>query len=177
MGSTVIAETVGAILGNLGVIFFVVGVIVASVHVRRARSRGVPIASADIYWREIIFYAVGLSFVWYGFSHAFFQAMSTRYIGWQPSPFEFELGFAEIGIGVVALLSRARSYDMRLAVTITFGIFSLGAAAQHIYFIACCGNLNPGNAGVILWFSDIILPLILFWLAWRAWHFQPKPLA
>ncbi len=174
MSSSIIAETLGAILGNLGVILFVIGVIVARVHVHGTRSQVGALSAADWYWREIIFYAVGLSFVWYGLLHAFFQQISTRYIGWQPSPFEFELGFAEIGIGVVALLSRTRSYDMRLAVTIIFGIFSLAAAAQHIYFIACCNNMNPGNAGVILWFSDIILPLILFWLAWRAARSVPN---
>lgn len=174
MGQSVIAATIGMILGNLGVILFVIGGGVAYVRVQRARAHHRPTAVADRYWRELLFYAVGLSFLWYGVLHAFFQGVSTTYIGWQPSPFEFELGFAEIGIGVVALLARTRSYDLGFGVTLIFAIFSLAAAAQHISLIVCCNNTKPGNAGVILWFNDIVLPLLLLWLAWRA---RSEPLA
>jgi hypothetical protein len=165
--SEFIAAAIAAVLSNLGALFFAIGVAAAYVRIRRNPQLS-GWDAIDIYWREITFWAIGLAFLYYGLLHAFFQALSSHDIGWQPSPFEFELGFAEIGIGVAAILSRTRSYDMRLAVTIIFGIFSLGAAAQHIYFIVCCGNMSPGNAGVILWFNDIILPLILFYLAWMA---------
>jgi hypothetical protein len=165
--SEFIAAAIAAGLSNLGSLLFAIGVTVAYVRIRRNPQLS-GWDAIDIYWREVTFWAIGLAFLYYGLLHAFFQEASSRYIGWQPSPFEFELGFAEIGIGVAAILSRTRTYDMRLAVTIIFGIFSLGAAAQHIYYIACCGNMSPGNAGVILWFGDIILPLILFYLAWMA---------
>ena len=155
------------ILGNLGIILFVVGVAVAFVRVRRGGVRDRRLA-ADVYWQEITFYAVGLALLWYGTFHAFFQDYASRLIGWLPSPFERELGFVEIAVGVAALVSRWRSYDMRLAITIVFALFSLGAAAQHIYLIVCCGNMNPGNAGIILWFNDLALPLLLVALAWLA---------
>ena len=124
---------------------------------------------ADVYWQELLFYAVGVSFIYFGLIHAFLQELASKDIGWAPSPFEYELGFAEVGLGIVVAASRAGGgFDMRLAVTIVFAVFSFAAAAQHIYFIVCCGNMHPGNAGIILWADDIALPLFLACLAWRS---------
>jgi hypothetical protein len=57
---------------------------------------------------------------------------------------------------------------MRLAATLAFAIFSFGAAAQHIQQMLALHNYNPGNSGLILWFGDIALPLILLFLAFGA---------
>jgi hypothetical protein len=156
------------VLSNMGAILFVVALIVGFARVRQAHFARVPVSAADIYWQEIIFFAVGLALLWYGTFHAFFQGYASRLIGWLPSPFERELGFMEIAVGIAAIISRWRSYDMRLTITIVFTIFSVGAAGQHIYLIVCCGNTNPGNAGPILWVNAIVLPVILCWLAWLA---------
>jgi hypothetical protein len=162
------ANAIAAVLSNLGAILIVVALVVAAARVARERARRVPVNGADVYWQELLFYAVGVSFIYVGLIHAFFQELASKDIGWAPSPFEYELGFAEVGLGIVALLSRWRGFDMRLAVTIVFAVFSFAAAAQHIYYIVCCGNMHPGNAGIVLWVDDIALPLVLVFLAWRA---------
>lgn len=163
-----VATVIAAVLSNLGAILIVVALFVAAARVAREKARRVPVNVADVYWQEQLFYSVGISFVYGGLIHAFFQQLASSDIGWTPSPFEYELGFAEVGLGIVALLSRFRSFDMRLAVTIVFAVFSFAAAAQHIYFIVCCGNMHPGNAGIVLWVNDIALPLFLAFLAWRS---------
>jgi hypothetical protein len=49
-----------------------------------------------------------------------------------------------------------------------FAIFSFGAAAQHIEQMLALHNYSRGNAGLILWFGDIALPLFLLFLAFGA---------
>ena len=154
------------ILGNVPVVLFVVAIIVAWVKVRRTGARGAE--AANIFWAELVFYEVGIGYAWFGIFHAYGGPMTSKFIGWDPSPFEFELGWAEIGIGLIGILSLWRGYEMRLAATLLFVIFSLAAAAQHIHFILCCANYSPGNAGLTLWFSDIAVPLILLAVAYAA---------
>jgi hypothetical protein len=154
-----IADVLTLILGNMPVVLFIVAVIVAWVKVRRAAARGAEAAS--IFWAELVFYVIGLGYVWFGLFHAYGGPNSAKFIGWEPSPFEFELGWAEIGIGLIGILSLWRGYEMRLAATLMFAIFSFAAAAQHIHLILCCANYSPGNAGATLWFGDIALPLII----------------
>ncbi|MEO6914050.1 MAG: DUF6790 family protein [Candidatus Baltobacteraceae bacterium] len=160
-----IAKSISGILSNLPIIFFVIALIVAFTKVQRARKGHKLVSVPYIFWGETLFYTVGLGFLWSGIFHAFFQHIAAPSIGWQPSPFEWELGWAEIGIALIALLSLARGFEFRLATTLVFGVFSLAAAFQHIHQIVCCRNLAPGNSGPILWFGDIFLPILFFILA------------
>jgi hypothetical protein len=161
----VIQDAITWVLSNAGIVLFVVAIITSFAKVRRARTARQSPSVASIFWSEILFYAVGIGFVYYGLLHAYAQNIAAPSIGWLPSPFEYELGWVEIGLGVSAILSLWRGYDFRLALSIPFVIFSWAAAAQHIQLIICCHNMAPGNAGLILWFSDIAVPLIVLVLA------------
>ena len=109
---------------------------------------------------------LGLGFVYIGIMHAYFGAVVAPTIGWTPSPFEYELGWAEIGLGIVAMVSLWRGYEMRLAATLIFATFSFAAAAQHVDEIVRLHNYAPGNAGLILWWGDIALPIAVLVLAY-----------
>ena len=152
------------VLSNLGVLFVAVAIVVAFVKVRRRRLT----RKRDIYrvvWGELLFYGVGLMMLWAATFHAFFQSLVAPSIGWVPSPFEWELAWAEYGIAVIAILSLRSGYSMRLATTLVYSIFSFGAAAQHIHLILCCANDHPDNAGPILWINDILVPLVVLYIA------------
>lgn len=156
---------ISAILGNIFILFFAIAVVVTFAKVRRAGIAHRPIRVAFVLWGETLFYAVGLTMVWAGIFHAYMQDIAAPSIGWQPSPFEYELGWFEIGFGLVAMLSLWRGVEFRLAATIPFVIFSLAAAAQHIEQIVRVHNYAPGNAGLVLWFGDIFVPLFVLVLA------------
>ncbi|MBV8489832.1 MAG: hypothetical protein JO199_04810, partial [Candidatus Eremiobacteraeota bacterium] len=123
-----------------------------------ARSKG---NAAYVLWGELLFYCAGIGFVYFGLLHAYAGPMASATIGWQTSPFEYELGWLEIPLGLVACIALWRGYEFRLAATIPFVIFGFAAAAQHIQEIACCKNYAPGNAGPIVWFGDMLLPIFL----------------
>lgn len=148
-----------------GLILFATALIVAFIKRRRP---GNTASVAQLLWSETLFYGVGGGFLWAGFFHAFFPDLAAPAIGWAPSPFEWELAWAEFGIAAMAFWSLWRGNEFRLPVTLIFAVFSFGAAFQHIHQIVCCANNAPGNAGVMLWFGDIVLPGFLLAAAYVA---------
>jgi hypothetical protein len=153
------------VLGNVFVVLFAIAVVMAIVKSRRFVRERKPYNAAYILWGETLLYAIGIWFVYAGVLHAYFAQIAAPSIGWQPSPFEYELGWIEIPLGIVAIASLWRGYEFRLASTIVVATFGLAAAAQHIQQMTCCRNLSPSNAGPVLWFADIFLPLLLVVLA------------
>ena len=86
------------------------------------------------------------------------------YIGWTPgSPFQVELGFASLGLGVLGVLCIWFRGTFWLAPAIGRSIFLYGAAYVHISDIAAHGNLSAGNAGLPLVF-DLVIPTIVLGL-------------
>lgn len=161
-----IRDAISFILGNIQIPLFVIAVIVTIVKLRRASARHEVMSTGYTLWGEVLFYCFGLGMVYDWYMHAFLADFVAPLIGWKASPFEWELAWSALGMGVIALLSLWRGYDMRLAATLASAIFLFGAAAQHIHLIITQHNYSPGNAGTILWFGDIALPLFTLFLAY-----------
>ena len=87
--------------------------------------------------------------------------MIARFIGWDNSPFQLEVGFASLGFAIVGILAFKGSMGMRAAAVIGPSMFLLGAAGGHIYQMIKAHNFAPGNVGTVFW-MDIILPIIGF---------------
>jgi hypothetical protein len=160
-----IADTVKTVLSNLFILFFLIAIVTTIVKVRRAKIGRRPVSVSYILWGELLFYSVGLTLLWAGVFHAYFESITAPSIGWQPSPFEYELGWFEIGFSVIAMAALWRNFGFRLAATFAFAIFSFAAAAQHIDQMTRLHNYAPGNAGAVLWFGDLFMPLLLLVLA------------
>ncbi|MBV8344926.1 MAG: hypothetical protein JO190_08060 [Candidatus Eremiobacteraeota bacterium] len=156
-----IGQAVSLVLGNSFIPLFAIAVVMTIVKLRRFKLEHRPVNAAYVFWGEVLFYNVGIGFVLVGIFHAYFPQIAAPSIGWTPSPFEYELGWIEIALGLVAIMALWRGYEFRLAATIVFAIFALAAAAGHIQQIQCCHNYAPGNAGLTLWFGDIFVPVVI----------------
>jgi len=161
-----IAGAVSWILGNAFLWLFVVGVVVAIVKIRRAAFARRVVTQPYVLWGEVLFYTAGIGMIYSGLFHAYGGAMVAATIGWGPSPFQYELGWFEIGIGIVGMLALWRGYEMRLAATLANAIFLFAAAAQHIQMMLVDHNYAPNNAGPVLWIADIVYPIVFLILAW-----------
>jgi hypothetical protein len=117
-----------------------------------------------------VFFNIGISYLYNFVMHGFFGEMVARFIGWADSPFQFEVATASLGFAAVGLLAAFGSFDLRLAAILGPGLFTLGAAAGHIYQMSATHNFAPGNAGVVL-YTDIGIPLLGFLLLWMQRHF------
>ena len=97
-------------------------------------------------------------------------------IGWKTSPFQYEVGVANLGIGIASLYAAFAGLGARAAVAIMTTGFLGGAAIGHIRDIASSGNLAPGNAGSIL-FTDVLTPiaiLVLLLMSQRLRRLPPR---
>jgi uncharacterized protein DUF6790 len=65
--------------------------------------------------------------------HVFFGDTAAKFIGWENSPFQAEVGFASLGVGIAGVLAYKASLPFRVATFIPPAAFSLGAAWGHVY--------------------------------------------
>jgi len=76
------------------------------------------------------------------------------------SPFQYEVGMAGFGFGVMAILSFNANYSFRLATVIGLVCWLWGDASGHIYQMIVHQDFMLGNAGTWFW-MDLVLPFIL----------------
>lgn len=112
-----------------------------------------------------LLFSIGVGFFYNFVCHTFFGEQTARFIGWEDSPFQAEVGFASLGFAVVGFLAFRGSFDLRLAAVVGPAMFLWGAAGGHVYQMVTAGNFAPGNAGVVF-YTDILIPLIGFLLLW-----------
>ena len=105
--------------------------------------------------------------------HSFFGEMAARFIGWEQSPFQFEVGTASLGYAVVGFLAFRGSLGMRAAAVIGPSMFLLGAAGGHIYQMVSAHNFAPGNAGIIF-YTDLLIPILGFLLLGLQYRFARR---
>jgi hypothetical protein len=156
-----IAQLIGLLIRNLPAVLFVLAVIIAS-----ARGNG-PVAERLLAW--LLLLPIGITGLWAGISHVFFPAIAAAYIGWQVSPFQFEVGMADLAIGVTACMAFWRDLNFKTAAVSAASIFLLGDAVGHVRQMVAAGNFAPGNAGVPF-YMDIICPLLTIGLVGLAQH-------
>lgn len=177
--ATAIRATIRFVLSNYSLTFLIIGFLFAIVAIVRARR---PIGPSGIVEKLLawhVFWCIGVGYLYNFVMHGLFGKMSAAFIGWADSPFQFEVATASLGFAVVGFLAAFRSFDLRLAAIVGPGLFTLGAAAGHVYQMATEHNFAPGNAGVIF-YMDIVIPAVgalLLWLQHRYSHSDAKPVS
>lgn len=120
-----------------------------------------PLHAANLLLRYINLFPVGLMGLWAAFGHIVFPARSAASIGWATSPFQTEVGAANLGIGIAGVIAAIYSdWGFRAGVAAVTAGFLGGAALTHVIQIAETGNRAAGNAGPIL-YTDVLTPLLL----------------
>ncbi|WP_113704462.1 DUF6790 family protein [Nonomuraea lactucae] len=79
-------------------------------------------------------------------------------IGFAHSPFQWEVGWADIAVGVIGLLSIWNRGSFMTAAVIAMAILYWGDAIGHVMQWAAHGNTAPNNIWTIP--TDILQPLI-----------------
>ncbi|RTM01138.1 hypothetical protein EJV44_02325 [Ancylobacter aquaticus] len=145
-------------------IFWALAVVLAVVmSLRGARPFSLSVL-VDELLRTIMLLPVGLQGLWAFTGHVFFADQTAASIGWAPSPFQLEVGMANLGIGVAGLIGAFRgSPGYRAAVGIVALGFLGGAGIGHVVQIEETGNLAAGNAGPIF-YTDFLTPLAVLGL-------------
>lgn len=146
------------ILSNFTVSFFLLGLFAAGIELLRTERSSQVLAEALLRW--FFFFSVGCSFLYNFVCHVFLGTMTARFIGWAPSPFQAEVGWASLGyalLGFLAFRSDAPARLLRIGTLAALSCFLLGAAFGHAVQMITAHNFAPGNAGAIFW-TDLLLP-------------------
>jgi Na+/melibiose symporter-like transporter len=117
--------------------------------------------------RYLLLFPVGILSIWAFVGHVFFAERSAAAIGWATSPFQYEVGVANLGIGLAGIYAAFRGFEARVAAGIAVACFLVGAGIGHVRDIIATGNLAPGNAGPIL-IADFLTPVALAVLLYLA---------
>jgi hypothetical protein len=149
-----IGEAIRAVLTNLPLILFVLALLIPTLRGRR---------SADAYLSWLLLLSVGIDGLWAGLFHVLMPQVAARFIGWQVSPFQFEMGVTDIAFGLTAIVAFWRSLNFKAATVTFISLLYAGLAIGHIRQIVETGNFAPGNGGVLLALT-IIKPVLFIWL-------------
>lgn len=144
--------TISFVLQNLPAVLFVIALLVAA-----ARHGHGPTAERFLAW--ILLLPIGVTGLWAGVFHVFLPTTAASLIGWQVSPFQFEVGMADLAIGVTACIAFWRNLSFKAAAVCAASVFLLGDAIGHIRQMVTAGNFAPGNAGVPF-YMDLLCPLL-----------------
>lgn len=157
-----VAQLIQLVLSNLATILFVVAVLLALLP-----RGGKPFSARLLDWMLLL--AIGVAYVWSGIFHVFFPNIAASSIGWANSPFQYEIGVADIAIGIVAILSVWRSLAFKAPVVIYIALFSLGVAIGHVYQAVTAHDYAANNFGLLLivTIAEMVLLPVLLWQGWK----------
>ncbi len=124
---------------------------------------------ADELLAWLLLLSVGLQGIYTFVGHVFYPAYSAQMIGWEDSPFQYEVGIADLTVGVLGVLAFWGNFSFRLAAAIAGIVWYWGDAVGHVRQMIVAHNFAPGNAGPWFW-TDVLVPLLLvvcLVLVWR----------
>jgi hypothetical protein len=137
-----VQSTIEFVLSNLPAILFVAAFVLAGVT-----KSPTYFPARLLGW---LLLSVGIAYAWAGFFHIVFPHIAASSIGWQVSPFQFEIGVADASIGIVAVVSFWRSLDFKGPVVGYLSLFSIGVAYGHFHEAISSGNTSKNNFGLLL---------------------------
>ena len=144
-------------------LFSVLPLVLAGAHVRldeRVRYRAQRLEVFLIY---VLAVGVAGSAIGGFFAHIFLADEVAESIGWPAgSPFQREVAFANLALGVLGVLAINRRDGFRDATVIAVTIVAGGATITHVIDIVETGNLAPGNTVQNL--ANVLRPAVLIWL-------------
>lgn len=115
---------------------------------------------ADALFGWLLLLSLGLQGVYTFVVHVFFPAWAAAHIGWAVSPFQYEVGIADLTVGVLGIVGFWSGFSFRLAAAIAGIVWYWGDAIGHVRQMIVANNYAPGNAGSWFW-TDVIVPVLL----------------
>ncbi len=145
---------------DIAYLYIPISIIVAIVYLLIDKEPRTRHRVIGVFLLSFLVISIGISSLIGFVGHIFFADQIAADIGWAAgSPFQREVGFANLAIGILGITCIWLRGNYWIATVIATTIFLWGAAYGHIMDIIVHGNYAPGNAGGVL-YDDILVPLI-----------------
>ena len=149
----------------LQLFFIILALIAASVHLAASPSvRSARRSIAATYLLYLLVFYVGVMGILTAYAHVFRPIQTSASIGWSTSPYEYEVGMADLTTGVLGILCLWLRGNFWLATAIANAVWLLGDAIGHIRQITLNNNHAANNSGIFL-AAEIITPIVVLILA------------
>jgi hypothetical protein len=110
--------------------------------------------------RWILFFGMGWSLAGGSVSHTIFARQTAKSIGWETNGFQYEVGYASLGIGLAGIYASTVDESAAWVVaSLAGGVFMLLAGINHVVEIIRDRNYAPGNTAILI--SDFGVPISL----------------
>src|SRR5277367_186965 len=143
------------------IVFVVLAVIAAFIHLALSpNSRSSGAAIAETFLLYLLFFYVGLEGLLTAYAHVFRPIQTSASIGWSTSPYEYEVGMADLTVGVLGVLCLWLRGNFWLATAIANAVWLVGDAVGHVRKMTLNNNHASNNTGIFL-VTEIIMPLVI----------------
>jgi hypothetical protein len=110
-------------VGNYFVTFFVIGLIAAGISLL-GKPKPLQISEvSEAFLSYHLLFAIGINNLINFVFHIFVGDIAAKFIGWENSPFQAEVGFASLGVGIAGILAFKASLPFRFATLIPPVVF------------------------------------------------------
>jgi hypothetical protein len=113
-----------------------------------------------------VVYLIGWAGIGAGISHLLFAKKTSTSIGWAASPFETEVGFADLAMGIAGVMASGQPSTFWFAVIIINAIFRVGCGVNHARDVVQRHNLATNNTKILVINFGVPAFLLLGWFAW-----------
>jgi hypothetical protein len=107
--------------------------------------------------RWLLFLPAGCMYIASGVMHTVFAKRTAANIGWQTNGFQYEIGFASLGMGVAGIIAASSTSAAWIPVAVAGSIFLVLAGLNHIREMMRKKNFEPGNTIILIY--DFGLPI------------------
>jgi hypothetical protein len=137
--------------------------VLAAAHVWLDKRVGNRAQRLEVFMLYVLAVGVAGSGIGGFFAHAFLADEVADSIGWPAgNPFQLEVAFANLALGILAILAMNRRDGFRDATVIAVAVFAAGATITHAIDIVDTGNLAAGNT--VQNAANVLRPAVLIWL-------------
>jgi uncharacterized membrane protein len=133
-----------------------------TLHLGVSQSRRSSKAATYLLYLLVIY--VGLMGLLTAYAHVFRPVQTSASIGWSTSPYEYEVGMADLTVGVLGICCLWLRGNFWLATAIANAVWLLGDAVGHIRQMALNNNHAANNSGIFL-ATEITMPFVILLLA------------
>lgn len=145
-------------------VWIAIAVAGALIRTRHSPSRAATLETWQRWWAAA---ALGAGSLWMTIAFLTAPDVMATAIGFNRTPFQFEIAFANLGLAVMGFRAISAGARERITIGLGAGMFLWGAAIGHIYQWFAHGDHAPGNTGGVL-LCDILFPAVMIALALRS---------
>src|ERR1051326_4702915 len=118
------------LVANYFVTFFIVGLLAGWISlINKPKPLGFSTV-IEAFFSYYLLFTIGINNLLNFIFHVFFGDVPAKFIGWENSPFQAEVGFASLGVGIAGVLAFKASLPFRFATLIPPWFCSMGRSRR-----------------------------------------------